>query len=386
MRGIVDNTLREGEQLPGVTLTCPEKLNILKLLDQAGIAIADATMFGVHEREMDFLEEAAKIKKRIQLAISVRALEKEVAGCFRLPIDELFIIFPVSPIHISKKLNLTGEKLLERLRSILASCAKERKKINIVAEDATRAEVDFLRKFIEISIELAAPTILFCDTVSVLYPGETSALVKSWLNICRGHIETGVHFHNDFGLATANTLIAVEAGIDYPSVTISGIGERGGNAALEELVLGMENLLQIDSRINKKVLQSLADEVEKCSGIILSPNKPITGLFPYTHEAGIHVDGIMKDPATYEPIDPAELNRERQLVIGKHSGKKGILNILKHKGIDTTGLDLDLFLSKLICKLGERRKKEIDGLIKSYHGEWNRRVTLWEDVLGEILK
>jgi len=386
MKGIIDNTLREGEQLPGVAFTCKEKLDILELLDRSGIAIADITMFGVHEREMDFVEEASRIKKRIQLGISVRAIEKEIEGCFKLPVDELFIIFPVSPIHIRKKLNLTEEKLLERLKNILASFSKEKKKLNIVAEDASRADTDFMKKFTEISIELKAPTILFCDTVSVLYPRKTYELVKSWLDMCAGNIETGVHFHNDFGLSTANTLIAIEMGVDYPSVTISGIGERGGNASLEEIVLGMENLLGIDPGVDKKILQLIADKTERYSGIIISPNKPITGLFPYTHESGIHVDGIMKDASTYEPINPEDVGRKRQLVIGKHSGIKGMLNILKNTDVNTVDLDLNGFLSKLILKLVDTRRKKINRLINAYHGEWGRRLNLWKAVLEEISK
>jgi len=331
---ILDGTLREGEQAPGVHFTHDEKVEIVKELDRIGVPLLDVGMPSVSAEEREIISAIAHQGLRASVGVSIRLKKEEVDQAIQCNVKEVFIICPVSSLHLRLKLGTDEEGVKSLAQEVIRYASQKGFLVNLVAEDASRAEIPFVNEILSHAYGWGAQRAFLCDTVGIMEPFRMKDLVKRVRDQIPAEMGLGVHCHNDLGLATANTLASIEAGADFPSVTVNGIGERAGNPPLHEIVLALEKIFHREHGIDKKGLYRLSKLVEKCSGIFIPPHAPIVGLNAFRHESGIHVDGILKNSQTYKAIDPGEVERELSFVLGKHTGTQAILHLLKQKGYE----------------------------------------------------
>ncbi len=386
---IVDGTLREGEQAPGVYFTREEKVEIARALDLLGVPILDVGMPSISEQEREAIREISHLGLRASIGVSIRLKREEVDQAVECDVKEVFLICPVSSLHLRLKLG-TDEAGLKDLAKMLVDYATSRGLlVNLVAEDASRADIAFVSDLLWNAYEWGAKRAFLCDTVGVMEPFRMKDFVKEVRDKIPLNMELGVHCHNDLGLATANTLASIQAGADYPSVTVNGIGERAGNPPLHEIVLSLEKVYHRDHGIDLKGLYSLSRLIERCSGIFLPPHAPIVGLNAFRHESGIHVDGILKNSQTYKAIDPKEVGRESSFVLGKHTGTQSIVHLLKQRGYEAKEEELRVILRKVKERKMAGGKREIREMAEKMERYYHRCLdfpmeTFWE-IVGEVL-
>ncbi|MCJ7625681.1 MAG: hypothetical protein MUO76_19495, partial [Anaerolineaceae bacterium] len=329
----VDGTLREGEQTPGVHFTMDEKIQIAKALDNAGVDILDVGMPSVSAGEREAISAIVKLGLKASVGVSVRMRKQEIDQAVICGVSEIFIICPVSPIHMKSKLQMSSAQVKESAEELTAYGASKDLTVNLVVEDASRGDIPFMIDLMNQSHSQGAKRVFICDTLGLLEPFKMKSMVEDIRAGISDEMEIGIHCHDDLGLATANTIAAVTAGADFPAVTVNGIGERAGNAPLHEVGLGIEKILQRSSNLDHCRLYDLSRLVERCSGIFIPPHAPIVGLNAFRHESGIHVDGLLKDSRTYTGLAPEEVHRSSTIVLGKHSGIRTIEYLLQMKGV-----------------------------------------------------
>lgn len=366
---IIDCTLREGEQTPGVWMTVDEKLALLDQLVQAGVRYVDAGMPEIGADEQLFLRRATG-RTPAEVGASVRLREEAVQLAVDTGCDALYLICPCSPIHRESRLNLSETALQARLQACIRLGLKAGKKVLMVAEDAARTPLSSLSALCSSALDAGASCILYCDTVGVLTPIRLCEQLQA-LQACLGvDAPLGLHCHNDFGMATANTIAGIEAGIDWPTVCVNGVGERSGSASLAEVVLACEQLLGRSTGIDPLALRPLSAEVERLTGLILSPLQPIVGYHAFRHESGIHVDGILKHAPTYEPISPESVGAMRSLVLGKHSGRAVFKHLAAREGLSLSEAQLEHLM---------RWKEQVDPLrARAQFTQVRTHVRAWE--------
>jgi isopropylmalate/homocitrate/citramalate synthase len=328
---IWDETLRDGEQTPGVFLTREEKIDLAKALDDIGVSVIVCGFPVNCEIESQIVKAIAKEGLTANVGAVARGLKRDIDECLKCETDEIVTFVPTSDIHMQYKLRKTREEAVQMIQESVEYAADHGVIVNFVAEDATRSEPDFLLHCLKTAEECGASRIVVADTVGTIYPTNMRAMIET----IKEHISVplSVHVHNDLGLATANTLAAIEGGVTYPQVTVNGYGERAGNAALDEVVMGIELLLKREHKIKIDKLYDLAKRAEKYIMIPIHQQKPLVGKKAFTHEAGIHAHGILRERRTYEVVDPAVLNRKTHFLIGKHTGDALLQEKLKELGI-----------------------------------------------------
>jgi D-citramalate synthase len=351
---IIDETLRDGEQAPGVFFSYKEKIKLIEAMEEAGIDTVDVGLPIVSLNEAKNIKNILSRKWNINLAVSIRAKKQDVDVALSCGAREAFLFIPVSDLHLQYKFNTSRQQAEERALQSVEYAVKNGITVDFVAEDTARADMAFIIPLFDRVARAGADKIIICDTVSVLTPAGINDLCLNIKNRMKEKIRFGIHCHNDFGLATANTLAAIEAGVEYPTLTVNGIGERAGNASLEEVVMAAGNLLKVTHHIKTGKLYTLSRLVEDYSGIIIAPNKSIVGYNAFRHESGIHVDGILKNLETYEPVRPDEVGRDRAFVLGKHSGRALVRRLLQEKGIDARAAEVDRIVADV------KKEKESD--------------------------
>lgn len=274
-------------------------------------------------------------------------------GC---EVDSIHLVVPVSDLHIKSKLKKDRETVKQMAVDTTEYAKDHGLIVELSGEDASRADMDFLRSLYNAGIDAGADRLVFCDTVGLLVPEKAFEIFTDLSTLDR---PLAIHCHNDFGLATANTLSALRAGASEAHVTINGIGERAGNTSLEEVVLGLETLYSYQTRIKCKELYITSRLVSRLTGLLVAPNKAIVGGNAFTHEAGIHVHGLMADTSTYEPIKPESIGRERKIVLGKHAGKSSVILALKELGLEVTDAQMEEIVLR-IKDLGDKGKHVTD--------------------------
>ncbi|PZQ68616.1 MAG: homocitrate synthase [Variovorax paradoxus] len=296
--GIVinDTTLRDGEQTAGVA--------------------------AMGEEEMACIDAIASSGTGARLMVWGRLTDEDLARALHTRADVIHLSIPVSDIHLQHKLKQTRDWVLAQVTRVVSVAAATGRSISLGAEDASRADAGFLAQVAQRAQACGAMRIRFADTLGVLDPFATHEAIARLRDAVDLQIE--IHAHDDLGMATANTLAALRAGATHANTTVNGLGERAGNAALEEVVMGTRHLLQRDTGVDTRALTAISALVARASGRPVAFNKSIVGEAVFTHESGIHVDGLLKNAATYEGFDPAELGRERRTVLGKHSGSQGV--------------------------------------------------------------
>lgn len=329
---IVDTTLRDGEQTAGVVFANAEKVAIAEMLSELGVdqlEVGIPTMGGDEKRA---IKNIANRNLKSSIMAWNRAVISDIEESIDCGVDAVAISISVSDIHIKHKLKTSREWVLENMVKSVEFAKKNGLYVSVNGEDASRADKDFLVQFMNTAKKAGADRFRYCDTVGIMEPFRLKKDIEYLYKNTGFDIE--MHTHNDFGMATANALAGTKAGANHIGVTVNGLGERAGNAALEEVIMAFKILLCHDTNFDTKMFREVSEYVSRAAGRELPPWKAIVGDNMFAHESGIHADGAIKNPRNYEAFDPKVVGLERQIVIGKHSGKSAIINKFKEYGIE----------------------------------------------------
>ena len=369
---IFDTTLRDGEQAPGAGLTAAEKLEVARQLSRLKVDVIEA---GFPAASPGDFEAVQRIARETKGGVAVAALARCRDGDPQRAVEairvaerpHLHVFIATSDIHLKHKLRLSREEALAEAvrwvrygREALGADAE----IEFSAEDASRTDVDFLLKVYEAVVDAGATTVNIPDTVGYAIPAEFGVLVKRVVDLVGSDATVSVHCHNDLGLATSNTLAAVQAGARQVEVTINGLGERAGNASLEEVVMALRTrptqFPKLGSNVQTEQITAASRLVSYLTGFAVQPNKAIVGSNAFAHESGIHQDGVIKNPLTYEIMTPQSVGLAgSQLTIGKLSGRRGLQGKLRELGHDVEGDALDVLYRQAIA-LADAKKEVTD--------------------------
>ncbi|MFW9767521.1 MAG: homoaconitate hydratase [Candidatus Thorarchaeota archaeon] len=358
---IWDETLRDGEQTPGVALTIDEKIEIAKKLDEVGTAIVAVGFPAVSNEEKKAVKAIAKegLDKAV-VAAPARAVRSDIDACIEAGVDEVPVFIATSDFRLKYQLRMSREQMLERLTECIEYGREHGLTIDYIAEDSTRSDMDFLCSAYRTAIDAGADKICVADTVGFVRPEVMKFIVRGikerlWTK-SKYKVPMSAHCHDDFGLATANTLAAIEEGITYPQVCVNAYGERAGNAAFEEVVMTLEELYGIDTGVETEKLFGLSKLIERHFVVPLPLHKAISGDNAFTHSSGIHSHGQLTHSMTYEPISPTLVGRRREFHLGKFVGRHFVEYLLKMGGVKATP-EQAREITERVKRTHEERKK-----------------------------
>lgn len=364
----LDTTLRDGEQTPGVSLSAKDKLLIARKLDTLGVNIIEAGSAITSKGERKAIRAVANEGLNAEICSYCRALNGDIDLALECDVDSIHLVVPASDLHIKAKLKKDRETVKQMALNAVEYAKDHGLIVELSGEDASRADMEFLRSLYSEGIEAGADRVVFCDTIGLLNPEITYEIFKELSTLSK---PVAIHCHNDFGFATSNTISALRGGASEAHVTINGIGERAGNASLEEVVMGLENLYGYSPNIKFDEIYTTSRLVSRLTDIPVAPNKAIVGGNAFTHEAGIHVHGLIADTSTYEPMKPETVGRKRKIVLGKHAGKSSVMMALKEFGFQVNAEQLNEIVAR-IKDLGDKGKHITDADLE----------TITETVLG----
>jgi 2-isopropylmalate synthase len=354
---IYDTTLRDGEQTPGVTLTPEDKLTIAVQLDKLGVDVIEAGFPIVSKGEMDAVKMIVKQGLRSEISVLARADKRDIDAALACDVKYVHTFIATSDIHLQYKLKISREEALRKAVDAIDYCKAHGLYVEFSAEDATRSDREYLKQVYKAVVDAHADRIDVPDTVGYATPKYIHSLISELKQVI--DVPISIHCHDDFGLAVANSLAAIEAGAECAHVTINGLGERAGNASLEELVMALHCLYNKKTRINTTLLYETSKLVSSLTGIVVQPNKAIVGENAFGHESGIHTHGILSNPLCYEPISPELVGRKRWLEAGKHAGIHGVAAMLAEYGIKPTQEQLRQIVAR-VKELGDKGKHVTD--------------------------
>jgi D-citramalate synthase len=349
--------LRDGEQTPGVALTTEEKLWIARKLDELGVDIIEAGSAITSKGERESIRAITAEGLSSEICSYCRIMKQDVDFALECGVDSIHLVVPVSDLHIKVKLKKDRETVRQMAVDITEYAKDHGLIVELSGEDASRADLTFLKSLYSDGIDAGADRICYCDTVGMLVPEKTTGIFRELSSALKAPVS--VHCHDDFGLAVSNTIAALAAGAVEAHATINGIGERSGNASLEEMVMVLEWLYQYDTGIKLGEIYKTSRLVSRLTGIAVAANKSLVGGNAFTHEAGIHVHGLLADTSTYEPIGPEVIGRERKIILGKHAGKSSVTLALKELGLDVDDSQLNEILDR-VKELGDHGKHVTD--------------------------
>jgi isopropylmalate/citramalate/homocitrate synthase-like protein len=354
---IFDTTLRDGEQTPGVSLTVDEKIRIASALDELGVDTIEAGFPATSEGETSAIKEIASLGLRAEVCALARSSRKDIDLALATGADCVHSFIATSDIHLKHKLKMSREKVVERAVESITYAREHGAVVEFSAEDASRTELEYLLKVFEEAQEAGADRINVPDTVGVIIPRAMGHLVGRIAE--RVTIPISVHCHNDFGLASANSLVSVENGARQIHVTVNGLGERSGNAALEEVVMSLHSFYGIRTNVATERICPTSELVCRLTGVPIQPNKAIVGENAFAHESGIHVHGVLGSASTYEALTPEMVGNTRRIVLGKHTGAHAISAKLEEVGIKADQQQVSE-ISQRVKKIGDMGKKITD--------------------------
>ncbi len=329
---VIDCTLRDGEQSPGVWFSADEKLTLAKTLSEAGVDVLDAGFPASSGEEMEIMQTLADSDLSATLGATARPLISDIRAAYESRAKEIFMFMPTSDIRLETTLGWTRKASREKFINAAQEAAALGLKVGVVFEDATRANIQHMITLVKGLLNIMPEHIehvILADTVGCGQPKQMETLFKQLKRACGNEVKWVPHCHNDFGLASANTLAAVEGGADAVTVTVNGIGERAGNADLSEVVAGLTHLAQKRHHVDPLKLHLLSEMVESMSGLHVNALKPVVGFNVFRHESGVHVDAMLKNTQSYEFLPSAWVGKESEYVMGKHSGTSLVQYILE---------------------------------------------------------
>jgi 2-isopropylmalate synthase len=373
---IFDTTLRDGEQSPGCSMNLPEKLRMARQLEQLGVDILEAGFPIASDGDYEAVCAVAAEIRGPRIAALARARSEDIERAWQAvqgakrPLLHVFLA--TSEIHLAFKLKITREQCLRQAAEAVRQARAHCEDVEFSAEDATRTELPFLLEVIDAVIEAGARTVNLPDTVGYNVPSEMTRIFTAVAEHVRGRVIISAHCHNDLGLAVANSIAAVQAGARQVECTVNGIGERAGNAALEELVMALNvrrDCLPFETAVRTEELYPSSQLLTEITHVAVQPNKAIVGRNAFAHEAGIHQDGMLKNPLTYEIITPQSVGvPATSLVLGKHSGRHALGKRCQELGFEFSRRDLDAVYKRFVA-LADRVKTIEDRHLRQIIGE-----------------
>jgi 2-isopropylmalate synthase len=347
---IFDTTLRDGEQSPGIALQPEEKAEIAQQLERLGVDVVEAGFPGASPGDFEGVRAVAAVVEKPTVAALARTVREDLdaagealAGAHR---SRIHVFIATSPIHMERKLGLEPAEVLAQARWAVAYAAERADEVEFSAEDATRSDPDFVARVCRVAIEAGATVVNLPDTVGYELPHQYATFLADVRRRCPElrRVTLSAHCHDDLGLAVANSLAAIHAGAGQVECTVNGLGERAGNASLEEIVVALKiraDHFDVETGIDTAQIAASSRLVSELTGYVVQPNKAVVGANAFAHEAGIHQDGMLKDARTYQIIDPNDVGAGMTLPLGKHSGRHAFARACAERGIHLSGDDLN---------------------------------------------
>jgi 2-isopropylmalate synthase len=369
---IFDTTLRDGEQTPGVSLTADDKIEIAHQLSKLGVDVIEAGFPSSSDGEKKVVKDIAKAGLTSEICALSRATRGDIDAALECDVDLVHVFIPTSPVQMQYAVNLTPEQVLAATVDSIEYVKKHGVKCEFSPMDATRSEMPFLKQVCKAAQDAGMDSLNVPDTVGIMIPKTTIKLIEELKTAVT--VPISIHCHDDFGLAVANSLAAVEAGAAQVHVAVNGLGERAGNASLEEVVMALHMIYKYKTGVNTRLLYSTSRLVASLSGITVQANKAIVGENAFAHESGIHTRGVTEKPLTFEPINPELVGRTRKLVAGKLAGTRGIKAELEEIGIHPTEEQIKEIVQR-VKDLGDKGKMVTDADL----------IALTSAVMGEVI-
>src|ERR1700722_8127631 len=380
---IFDTTLRDGEQSPGFSMNTEEKIRMARQLAALGVDVIEAGFPIASRGDLEAVQAVAKEVRDVPIAALARARKDDILAAVEAlkpaKSPRMHVFLATSDLHLQAKLHLTREQALEAIGSMIKLARNYVEEVEFSAEDAGRTEIEYLCKACQIAVENGATVLNLPDTVGYAVPEEYGAMflkVREHLGDPE-HITLSAHCHDDLGLAVANSLAAVRAGVRQIECTVNGIGERAGNAALEEIAVALavrKESFGVTSGINLEELFRSSRMLTEITGAVVAPNKAVVGANAFAHEAGIHQDGIIKNPLTYEIMSPESVGvPSRSFVLGKHSGRNALRQSLKELGYEASDAELAECYRRVTSLADESKNVRARDLVAIAHEVLRRR-------------
>jgi isopropylmalate/homocitrate/citramalate synthase len=366
-----DETLRDGEQTPGVHFSPEEKLRVATLLSEIGVSVVNAGIPVVSEEEARAVRLVASAGLKASILAAARTVPADIDAVIRSGVTHIAIFVAASNVHLKYKLKMTQDEVLAASVKSVRQAKDAGLHVAYVTEDTVRAPFDFVERLYREVQDAGADRLVVADTVGIMTPLTFRWYLTEFQRRVRPK-DLSVHCHNDFGLAAANTLTAIECGARAPHVCVNGLGERAGNASLEEVVVELEALYGVKTGIRAERLTELSRLVEELSGIPVAANKALVGYNAFSHEAGIHTHGILANTLTYEPLQPERVGARRQMILGKHTGKAAVVEKLKERGLTAPDPLLLELLQRIKTETESRSKDDLGRFLREYRQLFER--------------
>ena len=354
---IFDTTLRDGEQTPGVSFTPEEKLEIAVQLDKLGVDAIEAGFPSASQGEQKALKDLMSAGLKAEVCGLTRTMKNDINAAISCNVNSIHTFISTSEVQMKYALNMTPREVLKAAVDSVQYIKDHGFICEFSPMDATRTDPSFLREICKAAEEAGADRINVPDTVGIMAPQEMESLIRDLRTVVKTPLS--VHCHNDFGLAVANSLAGVVAEASQVHVAVNGLGERAGNASLEEVVMGLHLIYKMETGINTQLLYGTSRLVSRLTGVLIQPNKAIVGENAFAHESGIHTRGVTVKPLTFEPFSPEVVGRRRRLIAGELAGKHGIKAELEESGFYPTEAQLKQIVNR-VKDLGDKGKTVTD--------------------------